>query len=200
MTPRPVAVFGGSFNPIHLGHLAVAEEARCRRGWDRVIFVPAACSPFKTGDEIPEGRHRLEMVRLATASNPAFAVSDFEVARGGTSYSVETLRHFRKTLGAEVPLVFLLGTDAAETLPRWRSVEEIFGLCRFLVVSRPGYDGRRILETLPEAWRSRVDFEDALLFDVSSSLIRGRLREGGSVRHLLPEVVGDYIRRNRLYA
>lgn len=196
-----LGVFGGSFDPIHLGHLRLAEEAREGFALDRVLFVPTWVSPFKTGHVTTPPEHRLEMVRLATAHNAAFAYSAIECIREGTSYTVDTLR----TLQAENPsaeLWFLTGTDAIADLPRWREPEEVLRLTRFAVATRAGTtveEAQAKLSHLPGAWQDRISFFPMTNIDISSTDIRSRLATGRSVRYLLPPDVEQYIAAQGLY-
>lgn len=197
-----IGVFGGSFDPIHLGHLRLAEEAREAFALNTVLFVPTWVSPFKTGRATIDPVHRLEMVRLATADNGAFAVSAIECIREGASYTVDTLR----TLRAENPdaeLVFLTGTDAVAGLPRWREPEAVLELARFGVATRAGTTqqaARESLSHLPGNWKERVAFFAMTNIDISSSDIRERLQTNRSVRYLLPPDIQDYIAAQKLYA
>jgi len=209
---RGVAIFGGSFNPIHMGHLAIAEEIRVRRDLEKVIFVPTHCSPFKEdASDMADAQSRLVMAHMATASNPAFEVSDFEVRKGGTSYTVDTLRHFREALGDETELSFIVGADMLMELSAWRDIGDILRMCRFVVATRPGcqvgkgdplrflgHMGGKSVGVDAEGWEN-IQFEECVPFDVSSTQIRERVRAGKSVRYLVPDLVEQYIRRYRLY-
>lgn len=196
-----LGVFGGSFDPIHLGHLRLAEEAREGFALDQVLFIPTWVSPFKTGRVVTPPEHRLEMVRRATAGNDAFAYSAIECIREGTSYTVETLR----TLQAENPsaeLWFLTGTDAIADLPRWREPEEVLRLTRFAVATRAGTtveEAKAKLAHLPGTWQERISFFPMTNIDISSTDIRDRLAVRRSVHYLLPVEVEEYIATQGLY-
>ncbi len=196
-----LGVFGGSFDPVHVGHLRLAEEAREAFALDRVLFIPTWVSPFKTGRATTPPAHRLEMARLATRDNDAFAVSAIECVREGASYTVETLRALRREHpGAE--LWFLTGTDALAGLPRWREPEAVLELARFGVATRAGTTveaARESLAHLPGNWRERIAFFPMTNVDISSTDLRARLREGRSVRYLLPGDVEAYIAARGLY-
>ncbi len=197
-----IGVFGGSFDPVHLGHLRLAEEAREAFALDTVLFVPTWVSPFKTGRATVDPAHRLEMVRLATADNGAFAVSAIECIREGASYTVDTLRSLRAA-HPNAELVFLTGTDAVAGLPRWREPEAVLELARFGVVTRAGTTeqvARESLSHLPGNWQERVAFLAMTNIDISSSDIRARLLAKRSVRYLLPPNVQEYIAVHELYA
>jgi nicotinate-nucleotide adenylyltransferase len=160
--------------------------------------VPALVSPFKTGREVTPAALRLDMLRLGVADNPAFAVSDAEVRRPGPSYTVDTLR----ALAAEYPdaqRFFLTGTDAVRDLPKWRAPEEIIALARFVVMARPGVAPAEVLSALPDVWEPRITFIDMPGLDISSSYLRERIRDGRSVRYLLPRVVEEFITAQHLY-
>ncbi|MBM3190748.1 MAG: nicotinate (nicotinamide) nucleotide adenylyltransferase, partial [Chloroflexi bacterium] len=136
---RRLGVLGGTFDPIHIGHLIVAEEARARLGLDRVLFVPANLSPLKAGSTFFSGEERYHMVRLAIEGNPHFAVSRVDLDRTGPSYTVDTLRAIQAEYGPSVQLYFIIGMDALETFAAWHRPEEIIRLTRLVVVSRPGH-------------------------------------------------------------
>ena len=182
-------ILGGSFNPIHHGHLIVATRVAETLELDRVILIPTAISPLKAERGLALPRERLAMVRLAIRGNPLLHVSDLEVRRGGTSYTVDTLRLLRKSLRGD--LVLILGADAARLLPRWRKVEEVRRLARIAVVGRPGL---RAGGKMPNTSMVAVP-----QLEISSTDIRERVRQGLPIRYLVPEAVERYIRRKRLY-
>jgi len=208
LSPRSVAIFGGSFNPIHSGHLAVAEEVRVRYNLDRVIFVPAFQSPLKKAETLAEAKSRLAMALLATVSNPYFEVSDFELERGGKSYSIDTIRHFKSILGEGVSLYFILGADSLVELAAWRDIQDALRLCRFIAVARPGYDFGEIKrdrfggapgQGMDQASLENILFEECVKMDVSSTMIRQRVTERQSIKYLVPEPVEQFIHRYGLY-
>ena len=199
VVPGSVGLLGGTFDPIHHGHLAIAEEAREALGLERVLFVPAAQPPHKPGRPVTHAADRLAMVRLAVAGNPSFAVSEVEVARGGASYTVETLTTLRGA-GIVDPW-FILSSEALADFPAWREPARILELCRLAVVPRAGY------EPLDPAWvearfpggAERVTFLAGPLLPISGSVVRRRAAAGRSVRYLVPDAVAAYIAENRLY-
>ena len=196
-----LGVFGGSFDPIHCGHLRLAEEARETFALDSVLFVPTQVSPFKTGRTVTPAAHRLEMVKRATADNAAFAVSAIECERGGTSYTADTLRVLRDEM-PDAELVFLTGADALAGLPRWRDPDAVMALARFAVATRPGTSEdeiRSLIAHLPEPWRERIRFFAMTGLAISSTDLRARLKAGRSVRYLVPDAVGAYIAAHGLY-
>ncbi len=215
--PR-VAIFGGTFNPIHLGHLRAAEEAAELLALERVLFVPSADPPHKEGgaaDPLAPAKLRLDWVRLAIAGNPRFEAEPLEVERGGRSYSVDTLRALGRRLAPERP-VFLIGHDAFALVDTWRDPEAIFELAHFAVIVRPGVASGSLAEWLPKRVRDEVelatDGRSALHragtwiraleiagLDVSASDLRARLRAGRSVRYLLPERVREAVLQKGVY-
>lgn len=189
-----VGVFGGSFNPPHVGHLAVAEAAAEAARLDRVLWMPAATPPHKRDDpSLASADDRLAMVRLATAGNDRFEVSDAEVAREGVSFTVDTLR----ALAAEHPgdaWHLILGGDSLAAFPSWREPEAIVALARLLVYARPGAP-----LDVPPALAPHVDLIDGPMLDLSSTALRARIGAGRSVRYLVPDAVRAYVDAHRLY-
>lgn len=194
-----LALLGGTFDPIHSGHLAIAEDVRVALHADRVVFIPAAQQPFKAGQRVTSAEARLAMVRLAIADNPAFAVADYEVRRGGVSYTVDTVATFRAEY-PEAELYFIVGADAALDLPRWREIDRLLTLCRFVIVQRPGF-----MLDLDQLRRDLATTEDRVrtiagpAFDISATELRNRLHNGLPVRYHLPPAVWQYIQRHNLY-
>ena len=194
MGQDPICIFGGAFDPIHVGHLLIAEDVRVRKGLARIVFVPCSIPPTKERTEAG-AQDRLEMVRLAVKDNPAFEASDIEVKRGGISYTVDTLRSVREGLSHGQRIYLLMGMDQLNAIESWREPEEITKMCRILVVDRPGLERAAI----PESVARSVDRVDALRIDVSSSTIRRRLNLGQSVRYMVTGAVLDYIFSKGLY-
>jgi nicotinate-nucleotide adenylyltransferase len=196
---RRIAIFGGTFDPIHIGHLAIAEDARWALCADQVVFVPAAHQPLKAPQVGATAEQRLAMVELAVAGNPRFAVYDWEVRRGGVSYTIDTVAAIEQQ-HPQADLVFVLGADALALLPRWHQIERLMLLCRFAVLRRPGYKLRLdgVLTTLPQL-HDRLTVIDGPALTISASEIRQRLRAGQPVRYHLPAAVWRYIERHGLY-
>ena len=196
MAARRIGLFGGSFNPPHVAHLAVAEAAREQAGLDRVIWMPAAVSPFKSDEAVPEGRHRLAMARLATADHDAFEVSDHEIRRGGVSYTVDTVRALSEQYPA-ASLHLVIGGDSLAGFPRWRQPGEILQRARLVVYRRPG-DGVDDAD-LPRDVLDRTTFVEAPQIELSSTEVRHMLAAGRSARYLVPDPVRTYIAEHGLY-
>ncbi|MBM4329381.1 MAG: nicotinate-nucleotide adenylyltransferase [Deltaproteobacteria bacterium] len=207
-----IGILGGTFNPPHMGHLRLAEEAVFAHGLDRAVFIPASVPPHKDTKEIAGSRHRLEMTRRACRGNPCFEVSDVELTLEGTSYTVKTLQLFAKDPDNEI--FFILGADSLREIPTWRDYEELFSLSSFIVVNRPGTDFETAWAELPSSLRLRFRQGDGFLahssshllipspvkgLDISSTRIRSLLRQGLSIRYLVPESVRTYILENHLY-
>ncbi len=206
-----VGVLGGTFNPIHLAHLRLAEEMREALALDRVLLIPAGDPPLKHAG-IASAAHRLEMVRRAAASNPALEVLDVEIRRAGPSYSVDTLAELRARM-PDAALWFVVGADTLPTLSAWREPERLFTLASFAVATRPGQP-RALRELLPAALASAFrDGPRGLVHDsgselrsvpftpleISASDVRRRVAEGLSIRYLVPDEVIEYVGKHNLY-
>jgi nicotinate-nucleotide adenylyltransferase len=194
-----IGILGGTFNPPHIGHLVVAQEAVDQLGLDQVVFMPVAIPPHKEAREDPGAAARVELCRLAVGDDDRLAVSTLEVDRGGASYTVDTLRMFHD-LEAEHDLIFIVGGDMAQSLPAWREPEAILQLARLAVAEREGVrreDIARRLEPLHAG--GRVLFFDMPRIDVSSSAIRRRVAEGRPIRYLVPDAVAAAIAERGLY-
>jgi nicotinate-nucleotide adenylyltransferase len=197
---RRIGLLGGTFNPPHLGHLLLAQEAHAQLGLDRVVFVPVAVPPHKEADGDPGPAARVELCRLAIEGDERFAVSTMEVDRGGASYTVDTLREIHATSPGD-ELSFIVGGDIASSLPTWREPAEVLRLARLAVAERDGVRRADILDrlsSLPGA-DGRIDFFDLPRVDVSSSLVRRRVAAGRPIRYLVPDPVADYVAANGLY-
>jgi nicotinate-nucleotide adenylyltransferase len=196
-----IGLLGGTFDPIHVGHLIIAEEVRLKLTLDEVLFIPTGQPWLKSERRVACGEHRLEMLQLAISSNPHFKVSTVELERPGASYSVDTVSALKDELGAEVELYFIVGFDAFAELPIWREPSRLLDLCQVVGVRRPGYaelDWRSLEQAIPGI-SSRVLVVDVPQIDISSSQIRERAAKGLSIRYLVPEAVEGYISKNRLY-
>lgn len=196
-----IGVYGGTFDPIHFGHLAVAEEARAALELDRVLVVPVARQPLKGHIQGAGPEQRLAMARLACADNPAFSVDASEIERPPPSFTVDTLTVMRERLGPSVELWFILGADAARDLPRWHRATQIVALARLAIVGRPGITLQlSSLETALPALAGRYRLIEGPHLDISSTELRRRLAAGWPVRYQMPESVRAYIEAQGLYA
>ena len=211
---RKIGLFGGTFNPIHLGHLRGAEEIREAFDLQEVIFIPAAIPPHKAMGKMIEASHRLEMVKGAVLSNPAFSVSDVELRRSGKSYSIDTIQYFKEHY--EGPLFFIMGRDAFKEIETWKAFQDLFSLCNFIIMTRPGSSETVHPSKLPEKIRSAFAFDEGVkdwvhvsghtlhfkkitFLDISSTKIRELIERGESVRYLIPAEVETYVRQHGLY-
>jgi nicotinate-nucleotide adenylyltransferase len=200
IVPGSLGILGGTFDPIHLGHLAIAEDAREALGLERVLFVPAATPPHKPDRVVTGAAHRLAMVELAIAGNPAFSVSRMELERGGLSYTVDTLEALRAD-GVVNPW-FILSSEALAGLSAWHEPDRLLGLCHLAVVPRSGHPliDRDWLEARFPGRGDRVRFLPGPLLAISGSVVRRRAAAGRSVRYLVPDAVARYIADHALYS
>lgn len=209
-----VGIFGGTFNPIHIGHLSTAEEIRQGLALDRIVFIPSAQPPHKPALQLVAAVHRLEMTRLAVSGNPHFEVSSMELDRKGPSYSVDTVAACRRAWGDQTEIFFILGIDAFVEIATWHEPERLIGLCNLVVNSRPDYPWEAVGTTLadtfdihaPQGVREvalpgghRLYMVDVLPLGVSSTLLRTKIAAGLSAKYLLPELVESYILSHDVY-
>jgi len=197
-----IGVLGGTFDPIHNGHIVVAEEMRARLDLAEVLFVPAGEPWLKEDAPVLAAEHRLQMVRLAIAGKSYFKLSTIEIDRAGPSYAVDTIAEFQAQLGAGDELFFVLGWDNLAQLPQWKEPSRLIQMCRLVAVPRPGYplpDLNSLEETVP-GLSPRLVVLDAPQVDISATDIRERVARGLSIGHLVPEPVDEYIRQHRLYS
>lgn len=195
-----IGVIGGTFDPIHYGHLAAAEEARVRMNLERVLFVVAGVPPHKLDEEVTPVEHRLAIVSLAIASNPHFEISRVDVDRPGPSYTVDTISILRKQWGQETEVYFIMGLDSLVELPTWHHPQRLIQLCRLLAVKRPGFETDMAeLEASVPGISSRVEIIDMPEMDISSSDLQQRVRDGLPIKYQVPEEVERYIMEHGLY-
>jgi nicotinate-nucleotide adenylyltransferase len=187
-----IGLFGGSFDPVHLGHLLVAQAAREELGLDRLFFIPASQSPFKPDRQPTAARYRLQLMRLALAGRAWCEIDDQEIARGGVSFTIDTLRQYR-TRFPGVELFYLIGSDHVPQLPKWRDAADLAASARFVVIPRPG----RPQVPVPAPFLGTI--LTGFPVGVSSSQIRARVKAGLSIENLVPSSVAEAIRNNGLY-
>jgi nicotinate-nucleotide adenylyltransferase len=195
-----LGIYGGSFDPIHLGHLLVAEATREALALARVLFVPARVSPLKPHGPVAGAEHRARMVALAIEGNPHFALSRVDLDREGPSYSVDTVARIRDE-APDADLYFLVGMDALPDLPRWRDPERLLALCRLAAFGRPDappLDRAAIEAALPGS-AARIEAVQVPAIAISSTDLRQRLREGRSVRYRVLPTVEAYLHAHHLY-
>jgi nicotinate-nucleotide adenylyltransferase len=191
-----LGILGGTFDPIHLGHLICAEQLREVLCLDLVLFVPCSSPPHKPGFRPASAIHRMAMVEIALGGFEGFAASNIEIRKGGISYTVDTVTYLRKHYGQEVDLWLLMGMDTYLEVPTWKQPDRIAAECLFGVACRPGYS-RKVARGFPGA---RSEFIDITAVDISSTDIRNRLKLGRSIRFLVPDAVADYIKVKKPYS
>lgn len=185
-----IGILGGTFNPIHYGHLILGEQVLGQLGLDKVIFVPTFVPPHKSHKDVVSASHRLKMLQRAVNGNPHFRVSGIEIKRKGKSYTVDTLREIKKEY-PKARIYFICGSDLVSEIPTWKDVDEIYRMAKFVLAKRPGF-GKRL------TGRSFLKINVAQV-DISSSLIRDLVGQGRSIRYLTPDSVVKYIEKYRLY-
>jgi len=194
-----IGILGGTFDPIHIGHLVVAEEARIKLGFNEVLFVPAGQPLLKPDRNITPSDQRVEMVRRAIADNPHFKLCTIEAERPGPSYTVDTVMMLREQLGSEVGLFFILGRDTLAELPSWKEPKKLVQLCRLVVAPRLGSKDLQHLETEIPGLLGKVVQLDMPVIGISSSGIRQRVAQGLPIRYLVPAGVEKYISEQKIY-
>ncbi len=203
MTSR-IALYGGSFNPIHNGHLITARSAAESLTLDRVIFLPSAHPPHKDAARLLNPSHRAEMVKLAIGGEPIFDFSDYDLLQSGPTYTVDTIAHFARTLGPDVTLHWIIGADSLAELTTWRRVAALADNCLIVTVARHGWDatGLDVLRsalTDQQIERIRRHVLETPYIDISATDVRCRVAAGRSIRYLVPDRVRSYIQQHALY-
>jgi len=186
-----IGIFGGTFNPVHNGHMSVAKEAIERLSLDNIVFVPAYIPPHKDTTELISADDRYEMIELAIGDNEDFHISRFEIDRKKRSYSIETIAHFKEIYPLDAKLYFLIGADSSQELSEWKDIDKLLGLCKFVVFDRPGFDKRLDYPN--------VESLDITGVDISSTRVRENLKSNKSITGLVPKQVEDYIISHNLY-
>jgi nicotinate-nucleotide adenylyltransferase len=196
-----VGIMGGTFDPPHIAHLIIAELARVRLELDKIVFIPAGDPWMKSAHIITSTEKRVEMVSLAIASNPAFSLSHIEVNRPGPTYTVDTIEQLSEEVGHDAGLFLLLGWDSVAELPSWKAPYRISKMARIVAFPRPGFvkpNTAELEKTMPGI-AERIVYIDEPYLSISSTCIRQRVREGKSIRYMVPDTIGQYITENNLY-
>jgi nicotinate-nucleotide adenylyltransferase len=188
-----IAIFGGTFNPIHKGHMFLARQAKRALNLDKIIFVPAYIPPHKKSNDIIDARQRLRMIELAISGRACFDISKYEIDKKEKVYSIQTVRHFKRFFPRGTELFFLIGADSLKGLDKWKESHKLFDLCEFAVFSRPGF---KLSGFQSKFCISKIKI-DAL--DISSTQVREFINQGKSISRLVPKPVKDYINRKGLY-
>lgn len=199
---KKIGILGGTFNPIHNGHLLMAETARCAYGLDEVLLIPSGCSYMKKQSEILPGEIRLEMTRLAASENPYFKESAIEVERNGNSYTFETLK-LLKEQNPDAALYYIAGADTLFAMESWKNPEQIFASCVTLAAVRDGWEDDSLAKQaafLSEKYHADIRMLPSLHIEISSTEIRKRCRQKQSIRYLVPECVRIFLEENGYYA
>ncbi len=208
-----IGILGGSFNPIHIGHLIAAEEVFTRRALSKVIFVPTGISPHKESRDLIDSFHRYQMVKDAISDNDHFEVSDLEIMRTGKSYTIDTVKVFREIYGEGHDLYLIMGTDMVNEISTWKDIDVLSAMCRFIVVNRFQTsisdttqstffeDGLKGIKVFSDEKKIEIERLKVMIppIAISSSEIRARLQKGCSIRYLVPRCVENYIKANNLY-
>ena len=196
-----VGILGGTFDPVHSGHLILAEVAREQLNLNEILFIPAGQPWLKVERTITPAEHRLQMLRLALDDTPYFRTSEMEIKRSGPTYTIDTINALKERLSAEDELFFILGQDNLMQLPQWHDAPELIKLCYLVAAPRPGVKkpDLKAMEAEIPGIRQRVMLMKEPLVDISATDIRERVARGLSVRHLVPEPVNRYIKEHRLY-
>lgn len=200
MTSQRLGIMGGTFDPIHFGHLVTAEEALVQFNLDRVLFMPTGRPAFKAHEAVSSAEHRYLMTVLATASNPDFDVNRMEIDRNGLTYTVDTLIALRDLYGPGTELFFVTGADAVWEIVGWKDADKIAGLATFIAATRPGYDLEAARRAHEEAeTRFNIEYVEVPALAISSTDIRERVASRRPIRYLTPEPVAAYIAKHGLY-
>jgi len=200
-TKQRIGIMGGTFDPIHIGHLVTADAVRIQYELDLVLFIPAGNPPHKQGMKVTDSSHRYAMTLMATLSNPHFQVSAIETERPGPSYTIDTVQALRKNHGEQARFYFITGTDAVQELPTWGRIQELLEMCDFVAATRPGCVSALddVIRQLGPLGRTKIHPLATPELEISSTDIRERVRSHRSIRYFVPESVEQYIYKEGLY-
>ena len=198
---KKLGIMGGTFDPIHNGHMETAEFVYQQMGLEKVVFIPANIAPHKIGMEFAAAEHRYQMTVLATQDSPHFCVSDMEIRRKGISYTYDTVATLKEKYGTEYDLYFIIGADSVAKLDTWTKVRDIMGICTFVAATRPGFVTTvdKVIEYFGELGKTRIQWLNTPGLDISATDIRQRVREKRSIKGLVPVAVEQYIYQEGLY-
>jgi nicotinate-nucleotide adenylyltransferase len=205
LRPKRIGILGGTFNPIHMGHLIMAEEVCKHHHLSKVIFIPAYIPPHKYVDDLTDARHRYQMVKEAINENDKFEVSDLEIKREGRSYTIDTVHEILEHYGEECEVFLIIGADSLNELELWKDIKKLSQLCHFVIINRPGFPtdtSPRLAEligddSILDIEKFRIEIEPV---GISSTDIRKRINDGIEIKDLVPECVEAYIKEHGLYS
>lgn len=200
---KNIGILGGTFDPVHYGHLIIAEEVREKFNLDMVVFIPTGMPPHKAQIKVSHVRHRFNMVCDAVNTNPYFEASSIEMERSGYTYTIDTLMKLKEIYGDDSRLHFIIGADIIWDLLTWKEYKKVFLMCEFIAVLRPGFKRDSLLGEvgrLKEVYAAKIHALDIPLIEISSTIIRQKARDGRSIKYLVPECVEAYINKNKLYS
>lgn len=196
-----IGLMGGSFDPIHNGHLVLAEQVRTRFQMDKIIFVPSGIPPHKT--TVVSKEHRYEMTKLAIEDNPYFEISTIELDQDDKTYTIDTVKKIKEIYGDSTEVYFITGADAMIDLPNWKNFEELVSLCKFIGSTRPGIDDSELfgqIDSIVKNFKADITITQVPALAISSTDIRRRVKYNLSIKYLLPSKTEDYIYKNCLYS
>jgi len=198
---RKIGIMGGTFDPVHTGHLVIAEAVRIEYDLEKVLFIPAANPPHKQRSQVTSAIHRYIMTVMATYSNPYFYVSAIEIERPGLSYTIDTVLALIEQYGDKTEFYFITGADAVQDLPTWRDIDHLLDVCHFIAATRPGCicSIEDVIESFGVKGRQRIHRLATPELEISSTDIRERVRLGRSIKYIVPESVESYIFKEGLY-
>lgn len=199
---KRIGISGGTFDPIHYGHLITAEQVREKFSLDKVLFIPSGNPPHKDSQVVTGANHRFNMVCSAIEGNPYFEVSRVEIDRPGKTYTVDTLEQLKNLMGSQSTLFFIIGADVVADLLTWKEPRKVFGLCEFIAVFRPGYhkeDFYKQIDFLKLEYGAKINITEVPMIEISSTQIRERVKNGLSIRYMTHYGVERYINEHRLY-
>ncbi|MCX7710090.1 MAG: nicotinate-nucleotide adenylyltransferase [Clostridia bacterium] len=201
-TYKRIGILGGTFDPVHYGHLITAETVREAFQLDKVLFIPSGQPPHKDNSRVLPAEHRFHILKAAAGSNPFFEVSRIEIEREGYTFTVDTLSQLRNVYNPHTKIFFIIGADVVPDLVTWRNFQKVFTLCEFIAVFRPGSNKNAFsdeIHRLETEYMAKIHTAEVPLIDISSTEIRSRAKEGKTIKYLVPECVEEYIKTHGIY-
>ncbi len=199
---KKIGISGGTFDPIHFGHLLVAESLREKFQLDKILFIPTGLPPHKNLSNVTSAEHRYGMLKEAISTNNCFEASRIEIDRKGLTYTFDTLNELKNLYGHDTDLYFIIGADVVHDILMWKNFEKVFTICEFIAVLRPEHKKNEFdsaVEFLRSTYMAKIHVGDIPLIGISSTMVRERVHGNKSIKYMVPECVEDYIKRNNLY-